>query len=110
MSKQLFKLTCLITKIKKSQNLKKITIMNNKLVLLKNYETMVEALYDQEILHENGIQSTINNEGLVELMPMFTEINDGLGLLVFDTDFEKATQLIEENNSINQQNQSNDDE
>ncbi len=110
MSKQLFKFTCLITKIKNSRNLKKITIMNNKLVLLKNYETMVEALYDQEILRENGIQSTVNNEGLVELMPMFTEINDGLGLLVFDTDLEKSIQLIEENNNINLQNQSNDEE
>jgi len=84
--------------------------MNNKLVLLKNYETMVEALYDQELLRENGISSTINNEGLVELMPMFTEINDGLGLLVFDTDLQKSIQLLNENNNATQQNQTTDDE
>ena len=84
--------------------------MESKLVLLKNYETMVEALYDQELLLENGISSTINNEGLVELMPMFTEINDGLGLLVFDSDLEKSIQLLDENNNANQQNQSADDE
>jgi len=84
--------------------------MESKLVLLKNYETMVEALYDQELLLENGISSTINNEGLVELMPMFTEINDGLGLLVFDSDLEKSIQLLDENNNANQQNQSTADE
>ena len=84
--------------------------MESKLVLLKNYETMVEALYDQELLLENGISSTINNEGLVELMPMFTEINDGLGLLVFDSDLEKSIQLLDENNNANQQNQSAADE
>lgn len=84
--------------------------MESKLVLLKNYETMVEALYDQELLRENGISSTINNEGLVELLPMFTEINDGLGLLIFDTDLEKSIQLLDENNNATQQNQSIDDE
>lgn len=75
--------------------------MESKLVLLKNYETMVEALFDQELLRENGIESTINNEGLVELMPMFTEINDGLGILVFETDLEKSIQLLEEYKSSN---------
>ena len=46
--------------------------MEDKLVTLKNYETMVEALFDQEILKENEIESSINNEDAVELLPMFS--------------------------------------
>jgi hypothetical protein len=72
--------------------------MEEKLITLKNYETMVAALYDQEILRENGIDNTINNEDAVELMPMFGEINDGLRIMVFEKDYEKALQLLEESN------------
>jgi len=62
--------------------------MEDKLKTLKNYETMVEALYDQELLRENNIDSSINNEDSVELMPMFGEINEGLRILVFEKDYE----------------------
>jgi len=70
--------------------------MEDKLITLKNYETMVEALFDQELLKENNIDSSINNEDSVELMPMFGEINDGLRIVVFETDFEKAINILEE--------------
>ena len=70
--------------------------MDDKLRPLKNYETMVEALIDQELLRNNGIDSTINNEDAVELLPMFGELNEGLRILVFEKDFDKATKVIEE--------------
>ena len=70
--------------------------MEDKLITLKNYETMVEALFDQELLKENNIDSSINNEDSVELMPMFGEINDGLRIVVFETDFKKAINILEE--------------
>ncbi|MFZ4724677.1 MAG: putative signal transducing protein [Paludibacter sp.] len=70
--------------------------MEDKLITLKNYETMVEALFDQELLKENNIESSINNEDSVELMPMFGEINDGLRIVVFETDYEKAINILEE--------------
>ncbi|HET7732665.1 MAG TPA: DUF2007 domain-containing protein [Paludibacter sp.] len=70
--------------------------MEDKLITLKNYETMVEAMFDQEILRENNIESSINNEDSVELMPMFGEINDGLRIVVFEKDYEQATKLLEE--------------
>lgn len=70
--------------------------MEDKLVLLKTYETMVELLFDQEILLENDIQSTIHNQGLVELYPMFGELNDGLSLLVFDSELQKSIQILQE--------------
>jgi len=75
--------------------------MEDKLKTLKNYETMVEALYDQELLRENNIDSSINNEDSVELMPMFGEINEGLRILVFEKDYEKAMKVLEDfKNSI----------
>jgi len=70
--------------------------MENKLITLKNYETMVEAMFDQEILRENNIESSINNEDSVELMPMFGEINEGLRIVVFEKDYEQATKILEE--------------
>ena len=70
--------------------------MDDKLRPLKNYESMVEALFDQELLRNNVIDSTINNEYAVELLPMFGELNEGLRILVFEKDFDKATKVIEE--------------
>lgn len=75
--------------------------MEDKLITLKNYETMVEAMFDQELLRENGIETALNNEDTVEILPMFSEINDGLCLVVFEKEFERAIQVLEEykNNS-----------
>lgn len=70
--------------------------MEDKLITLKNYETMVEAMFDQEILRENNIDSSINNEDSVELMPMFGEINEGLRIVVFEKDYEQAIKILEE--------------
>ena len=70
--------------------------MEDKLITLKNYETVVEAMFDQELLKENGIESSINNEDAVDLMPMFGELNEGLRILVFENDYEKALKVLEE--------------
>jgi len=70
--------------------------MEDKLKTLKNYETMVEALFDQELLRENNIDSSINNEDAVELLPMFGELNEGLRILVLEKDFDNAIKILEE--------------
>ena len=72
--------------------------MEDKLITLKNYETMVEAMFDQELLRENNIDSSINNEDSVELMPMFGEINEGLRIVVFEKDFKKANKVLDDYN------------
>jgi len=78
--------------------------MEDKLITLKNYETMVDAMFDQELLRENNIDCSINNEDAVELLPMFGEINDGLRIVVFEKDYETAINLLEEyKNSIEDQ-------
>lgn len=70
--------------------------MEEKLITLKNYESMVEALFDQELLLSANIDSTINNENAVDLLPMFGEINDGIRILVFEKELEKALKVLED--------------
>jgi hypothetical protein len=70
--------------------------MEDKLKTLKNYETMVEAMFDQELLRERNIDNFINNEESVELMPMFGDINEGLRILVFEKDYELAKSILQE--------------
>lgn len=70
--------------------------MEDKLVTFKNYDSMVDAMFEQELLKENNIECSINNEDSVDLLPMFGEINDGLRILVFQRDLEKARKAIED--------------
>jgi len=70
--------------------------MEDKLITLKNYETMVEAMFDQELLNERNIETFLNNEESVDIMPMFGDINEGLRVLVFEKDYENALNLLEE--------------
>jgi hypothetical protein len=74
----------------------KISIMEDKIVTLKNYDSMVEAMFDQEVLRANHIECFINNEQVVELYPMFADIDEGLKIVVFEKDLEKAQKVLEE--------------
>ncbi|MEI8084883.1 MAG: DUF2007 domain-containing protein [Paludibacter sp.] len=70
--------------------------MEEKIITLKNYDSMVDAMVDLDVLKVNEIESFIGNEQLVELYPMFSDINEGLKIVVFEKDFEKAMKLLEE--------------
>jgi hypothetical protein len=70
--------------------------MEDRLKTLKNYETMVEAMFDQELLREKDIDCSINNEESVELLPMFGDINEGPRIMVFEKDYEEAVKILEE--------------
>ena len=76
--------------------------MEDKLITLKNYETIVEAMFDQELLRERNIENYLNNEESVEILPIFGDLNEGLRILVFEKDYDNALSLLEEYyNSIN---------
>ena len=68
--------------------------MEDKVVALKDYEIVVGANLDSEVLKSNGIQCFIGNEQVVELYPMFKDIDDGLKLYVLEKDYEKARTLL----------------
>lgn len=61
---------------------------------MKDYENMVGANLDSEVLKSNGIRCFIGNEQVVELYPMFKDIDDGLKIYVFEKDYAKAQALL----------------
>ncbi len=73
--------------------------MKDKFITLKCYETVVEAMFDKELLEVNKIECAINNENSVELLPMFGEINEGLRIVVFEKDYETALQILSDYNA-----------
>jgi len=70
--------------------------MEDQIITLKTYDSTVDAMIDQEILRTNDIECFINNEQLVELYPMFKDIDEGLKIVVFEKDYEKALKLLDE--------------
>lgn len=70
--------------------------MEEKIVKLKNYERMEEAMLDQSVLSENKISSSISNSTSAEILPMLYEINEGIALMVFEKDFDKAWEILKE--------------
>jgi hypothetical protein len=75
---------------------KKQIVMEDRVTTLKTYDTMVDAMVDQEILQQNNIDCFIGNEQIVELYPMFSDVDNGLKIVVFEKDVERALKLIEE--------------
>lgn len=70
--------------------------MEEKIVKLKNYERMEEAMLDQSVLSENKISSSIPNSTSADILPMLYELNEGIALMVFEKDFEKAWEILKE--------------
>lgn len=70
--------------------------MEGKLIRLKNYERLEEALLDQYVLRENGIESSVEQSTSAEILPMLYEINEGIALLVFENNFDKSWELLTE--------------
>ena len=70
--------------------------MEDQIITLKTYESTVDAMVDQELLRANDIDCFINNDQLVELYPMFKAIDEGLKIVVFEKDFERALKILAE--------------
>ena len=70
--------------------------MEEKIVRLKNYERMEEAMLDQSVLSENKISSSLSNSTSADILPMLYEINEGIALMVFEKDFDKAWEVLKE--------------
>lgn len=73
--------------------------MESKLTSLKYYDSMLNIMLDKEILHTNGIESTIQNEDAVEVLPMLGDTNDGLRLVVFEKDLALALKVLNDYHS-----------
>jgi hypothetical protein len=70
--------------------------MEDKLVRLRNYDRMEEALLDENILRQNEIECSVFNSTSAEILPMLYEINEGIALMVFEKDFDHAWEVLKE--------------
>ena len=70
--------------------------MEDKIITLKTYDTMIDAMVDIDVLRVNEIECFIGNEQLVELYPMFSDIDQGLKIVVFEKDIERALRILEQ--------------
>ena len=75
-------------------------IMEARLESLKNYERMEAAMLDQSVLKENNIDSSIQHSTAADILPMFGEINEGISLLVFEQDTDKAREVLKEYHQV----------
>ncbi|MFV0391989.1 MAG: DUF2007 domain-containing protein [Paludibacteraceae bacterium] len=67
-----------------------------KLVSLKFYSSMIEAEVEMDVLKNNGIECMLNDGTMVGLFPIFDDKERGIEVLVFEKDFERANQVIDE--------------
>lgn len=70
--------------------------MEERIVRLKNYERMEEAMLDQSVLKENKISSSIYNSTSADVLPMLYEIDEGIALMVFEKDIDNAWEILKE--------------
>lgn len=70
--------------------------MEDRLVKVKTYERMEEALLDQRVLSENNIESNIQESTSAGILPMLYDLDEGIALLVFEQDMEKADKILTE--------------
>jgi len=70
----------------------------SKLVKFKFYENALQANRDKQILAENGINSFIANEQLIQSDWLLSQAVGGIQLQVFEEDLEKATQTLQDYN------------
>ncbi|MGC3977107.1 MAG: hypothetical protein QM751_02045 [Paludibacteraceae bacterium] len=70
--------------------------MEDKLTILKFYQTIVEAEVDIDVLRTNNIDCTLDTDDTIVIYPFFDEKEKGIKLYVFEKDVELATQLLQE--------------
>ncbi len=68
----------------------------DKLVVAKYYDSVLNAELDMEVLKSNEIKSTVTDDMMIGIFPLFDEKERGISLLVFENDLERALQILEE--------------
>ena len=68
----------------------------DKLVVAKYYDSVLNAELDLEVLKSKDIKSTVTDDMMIGIFPLFDEKERGISLLVFENDLERALQILEE--------------
>ncbi|MFV0472170.1 MAG: hypothetical protein ACK5L7_09100 [Paludibacteraceae bacterium] len=69
--------------------------MNDKLTILKFYQTIVEAEVDMDVLQKNNIDCTLDTDDTIVIYPFFDDKEKGIKLYVFEQDADNAKRLLE---------------
>ncbi len=83
--------------------------MSDKTVILKVYESNINAEYDMRMLEENGIPCFITHDSVFNLTPLFDPAVGSIRLCVFEDDEERALMLLNEIHS-NEEKETGDDQ
>lgn len=70
-----------------------------KLVVAKYYDSMLNAELDMEVLKNSNIESTVTDDMMVGIFPLFDEKERGISLLVFEKDLDVALQILDDYHS-----------
>jgi hypothetical protein len=71
--------------------------MEDKIVVLKSYETAIEAGVDKDVLTQNEIQSYLDDDLINQVLPMLSQIDGGCFILyIFERDRETALKTLAE--------------
>lgn len=74
--------------------------LEEKIVPVKYYDTIVEAQVDKDVLLRNGIECTITPESDAGLYPVFDDTEKGISLLVFESELDNATLILDEYHAV----------
>ena len=67
-----------------------------KLVVAKYYDSVLNAELDMEVLKNSNIESTVTDDMMVGIFPLFDEKERGISLLVFEKDLDVALQILDD--------------
>jgi len=67
-----------------------------KLVVVKYYDSMINAEFDMDVLKNNGIESTVTDDMMVGIFPIFDEKERGISLLVLEENVEKSIKILDD--------------
>ncbi len=69
---------------------------NGKVVSLNSYTSIIDAEFDADILKQNDIKCKINQSIMANIypIPLFTEQQNPLEILVFQQDKQKAIEIL----------------
>lgn len=70
---------------------------NEKLVTLRQYDNSVQAHIDRVRLESEGIQCFIQDEHMVTMNWLYSNLVGGIKLQVTESDFDRAVEILEEN-------------
>lgn len=66
----------------------------DKVVLLRTFDTLPEAQYAKDMLEQNGVLCSLDNQAISQLYPLYGSSVSGIRLMVLAGDLDKAEDIL----------------